>query len=200
MIDEGYIKFNMNWEMGPAFRPDQVMDLMIYRDKLVMDGWIGYDEKEKVGFGNISQRWKNGHQFVISGTQTGDITKIGSEHFSLVSKYHIARNSVNCVGPIRASSEAMSHAACYSLDRAIVAVIHIHDNALHEKWIDKLPTTDKLIKYGTVEMAYDIRRLYIEKKMFGKRIIIMGGHKGGIIAYGESLESVYEDLKTTFRQ
>lgn len=198
MIDEGYIKFNMHWEMGPAFRPDQVMDLMLFRDKLVMDGWMGYDEKEKVGFGNISQRWSNGHQFVISGTQTGDIRNIGPEHFSLVSNYHIARNSVTCIGPIRASSEALSHAACYSLDKAIGAVIHIHDNVLHEKWMDKLPTTDKLIAYGTIEMAYEIRRLYIENKLRGRKVIIMGGHKGGIIAFGDSLSAVYEDLKNTF--
>lgn len=198
MIDEGYIKFNMNWEMGPAFRPDQLMDLMITRDKLVMDEWIGYDTEEKVGYGNISQRWGSGQQFIISGTQTGDIRNIGPEHFTLVSSFHIARNSVNCVGPIRASSESMSHAACYTLDKEIGAVIHIHDNALHEKWIDKLPTTDKLISYGTVEMAYDIRRLYIEKELLGRKIIVMGGHKGGILAFGRNLSEVYEDLKRTF--
>lgn len=126
-IDEGYIKFNCDW----TFKPLQINipeDLLFYRDKLHELKLIGHFEDLNIGYGNISVKTDNG--IIVSGTQTGNIFPINKESFTLVTNYEIAKNNVVCEGPVKASSETMTHAALYEVDDTIKAIIHVHNKAM----------------------------------------------------------------------
>lgn len=186
MIDEGYIKFKCHWERTTASQED-LCELMHWRNKLLQMGLIGYYPDINVGFGNISQKME-GKQFIISGTQTGNIEHIQPEHFATVTDYDIAANEVWCKGPIKASSESMTHAMIYENDSFVEAVIHIHSKALWKQLINKVSTTKKEVPYGTPEMASEITRLFNETEVKTQKIIVMAGHEEGILSFGNSLE------------
>lgn len=185
MLDEGYIKFNCLWENQPL-NVNVPKELITWRDKMYDLGLIGHYKDLDVGYGNISIKIPEG--ILISGTQTGEISQIQPQHFTLVDKYDIALNTVWCKGPVKASSETMTHAAIYECNPKIKAVIHIHNLKLWNNYFEKLPTSDKKVPYGTPEMAYEIIRLYNETDLSKKKILIMGGHEEGIIAFGNHLE------------
>ena len=88
---------------------------------------------------------------------------------------------------VEASSESLTHAACYECSSKIKAVIHVHNFAMWENLIDNLPTTNENITYGTPEMALEIKRLFKEYKL-DNNIMVMGGHMEGIISFGEDLD------------
>ena len=128
IMDEGVIKFNCNWQQGELPAGIDLTALLQTRNELFRLGLIGYDETEKVGYGNISFR-TNGNQFVISGTQTGHIARLSKNELSWVTETIIATNTVYCSGPAKASSESMTHAAIYQLVQGANAVIHVHHMA-----------------------------------------------------------------------
>lgn len=194
-FDEGYIKFNLNWE-EKAFELDGDVFLLLnsYRNKLYQLGLIGvYDNG--IGFGNLSVR-HNQKEFIISGSATGNIPELGQKHYALVKDFDIQNNKVWCQGSTKASSESMSHAAIYESNNNVNAVIHIHHNKVWEKLLDVLPTTDKKAEFGTPEMAFEIARL--SKTDSG--IIIMGGHPEGIISYGKNMEDAYQLLLKQYNE
>lgn len=185
IIDEGYIKFNIEWLNEPLSIsvPEQLMQ---WRDKMHELKQIGHYAAINVGYGNISIKTPQG--ILISGTQTGDIYPIKQEDFTLVTDYDIALNKVVCKGPIKASSESMTHAAVYEADDTIKAIIHIHNLELWKKLMDKVPTTKKDVPYGTPEMAQEVFRLFKETNVKSEKIIVMAGHDEGIIAFGKDLD------------
>jgi L-ribulose-5-phosphate 4-epimerase len=146
-----------------------------------------------VGFGNLSSRVSE-NQFFITGTTTGHLSQLTERQYTLVTQYDFSRNSLSCIGPIRASSESLSHAACYESDPTIGAVIHIHSIELWEKWLNKIPTTPCDVEYGTPEMAYAIRGLCCLARNTGERILVMGGHREGILAFGETMDAAGESI------
>jgi ribulose-5-phosphate 4-epimerase/fuculose-1-phosphate aldolase len=89
----------------------------------------------------------------------------------------------------------LTHAAIYEASPKINGVIHIHNLQAWEKYKNKLPTTNENIEYGTPEMATEIFRLFRETNAIEEKIIIMGGHKEGIIVFGENLEEAGDKLK-----
>ncbi len=195
-IDEGYIKFNCDW----TFKPLQINipeDLLFYRDKLHELKLIGHFEDLNIGYGNISVKTDDG--IIVSGTQTGNVFPINKESFTLVTNYEIAKNNVVCEGPVKASSETMTHAALYEVDDTIKAIIHVHNEAMWKKLIRKLPTTNAKVAYGTPEMAEEIKNLFKDHdfKETGN-IIIMAGHEDGIISFGRNLEEAYNILLKYF--
>lgn len=185
MIDEGVIKFNCNWEDNdlPINVPVQLME---WRDKMYELKLIGEYEDIKIGYGNISIQTPLG--ILISGTQTGNIYPIKEKDFSLVTSYDMTKNSLDCVGEIKASAESLTHAAFYGADDSIKAVIHIHNKELWDNLIDKIPTSKREVPYGTAEMASEILRLFKETSIQKEKIMVMGGHDEGIIAFGENLQ------------
>ncbi len=188
-FDEGYIKFNLNWE-EKAFELDGDVFLLLnsYRNKLYHLGLIGvYDNG--IGFGNLSVR-HNQKEFIISGSATGSIPELEQKHYALVKDFDLQNNEVWCEGLTKASSESMSHAAVYQSNKEVNAVIHIHHEKLWEKLLDVLPTTNKKAKFGTPEIAFEIARL--SKTDSG--IIVMGGHPEGIISYSKNVEEAYQLL------
>lgn len=184
-MDEGVIKFNCNWsdESIGDIVPD---DLLMWRDKMYELKLIGEYPDIHIGYGNISIKIKEG--ILISGTQTGNIYPIKESHFSLVTNYSMENNQVSCVGKIKASAESLTHAAVYESDNSIKAIIHIHNKVLWDKLIDKVPTSNKNVPYGTAKMASEIKRLFDETAVTQDKIIVMGGHEEGIITFGKNLK------------
>ncbi len=194
MIDEGYIKFDSEWHKGAPLAESTISELNRWRQQLYTAGLIGYYKDLKVGFGNISIRYGKPGQFIISGTQTGHLAVLSSDHYVLVSEHNVARNHVTCRGPVEASSESLTHATIYDLDPAIQAVVHVHNKTLWQRLINKVPTTDAKVPYGTPEMANEFKRLYRETDFARTGIAVMAGHDEGIISIGTSVKEAAERI------
>lgn len=188
MIDEGYTKYECEWRHAPALPVQAIAELNAWRNRLYDEGLIGYYPEHGVGFGNVSIREGGAGEFIISGTQTGHIPRTDEHHYARVTRCEIEANRVHCEGPVQASSEALTHAAIYALDPAIRAVVHVHDAALWNELIDKVPTTSRDVSYGTPEMALEFRRLYDETDFTKRGIAVMGGHEEGIVSFGCDVE------------
>lgn len=189
-IDEGYVKYKSYWTKAPipAAAAAATEELDTWRRPLIAAGLIGEYEDLGIGYGNISVRCGEPGQFLISGTQTGDVPSTSKEHYSLVTDYNTYANIVCCVGPVQASSEAMTHAAIYELDSNIGAIVHAHSLELWHQLKDKLPTTDASVAYGTPQMANEFRRLYRDTEFRKTQLAVMAGHDEGLLSFGASLE------------
>lgn len=194
MIDEGYIKYQQTFIPSDSLPTEEIKEINQYRSTLYEMDLIGaYDEV--IGFGNISVLNQSG-QMIISGTQTGQITGLGPEHYTKVLTYDIDKNQLTCKGPIKASSEALTHAAVYELSNEIKAVIHVHSRELWDRYLNQMPTTRADVSYGTPEMAYEVKRLYEEGAIKENPVMIMAGHDEGIITFGKDLEEAFLVLST----
>jgi len=182
-MKEGYIKFNCEWVKQEL--NEDISEINKWREKLYKLNLIGVYESG-VGFGNISIRKDN--NFIITGSKTGGIENLTNNHFTKVTNWNFNKNKLTCCGPIEASSESLTHAAIYISNLNTNAVIHVHNSNLWEKLMYKVPTTNEKVEFGTPEMAYEIMKLFIEKNTINKKIIVMGGHKEGIISFGKNLE------------
>lgn len=185
-MDEGYIKFNCERIPSDDIPLDKVAALNMYREIMYNKGLIGM-YPDGIGFGNISIRCDE-NTFLISGTATGGIPVLDKSHYSLVTNYNLQTNRLICKGPINASSESLTHALIYESSPSTNAVIHIHNLALWNQLMHKVPTSDNLVPYGTPEMAKEIKRLFEETSLSNEKIMVMGGHEEGIISFGKNLE------------
>lgn len=187
MFDEGYIKFRALWERKPPFGEEKITELNRWRKQLYEMGLIGV-YPNGIGFGNISQRWDAEGRFIISGSTTGRFPILTPEHYTLVSSVDLDNNTLHCEGPIIASSESMSHAVFYQECPSVNGVIHVHSQALWEKLLHQVPTTDASATYGSPEMAYSIIQLIQETDLLTQKILVMEGHPEGIFVFGADLE------------
>ena len=188
--EDGYIKFNCEWTITDPIANDAILGLNKCRAILFSKNLIGmYDNG--IGFGNISKRI-DAEQFIITGSATGRIRELTGQHYTKVTEHNIKTNSLTCEGPIKASSESLTHASIYLADSDVNAVIHVHSLDLWEKLIDKVPTTSTKIAYGTPEMANEIIRLFQETDVINQKIVVMAGHHEGIISFGKDLEEATE--------
>lgn len=188
-LDEGYIKYQSRWKRTAAPDPTRAALLEEWRRPLYDKALVGYYEEHGVGYGNLSVRGEDPAQFLITGTQTGHLATTTTEHYALVTAYDIPGNTVHCTGPIQASSEAMTHAALYALDNAIGAVVHVHHATLWHTHLNKLPTTDARVAYGTPEMATEFSRLYSHSDFRERGVAVMAGHDEGIVFVDKTIES-----------
>ncbi len=189
MDDEGYIKFDCEWVRASALSFSGIAGINALRDKLYGLGLIGVHD-DGVGFGNVSARAGGSNEFVISGSATGGLKKLSGEHYCRVVEFDFDKNWLRCVGPIRASSESLSHAAAYLSCADVNAVAHVHCLSLWKKLYGKVPTTSPDALYGTPEMARDIMRLVKKGDVRKGRVIVMGGHEEGILAFGKDVGEV----------
>ncbi|MEL6928838.1 MAG: class II aldolase/adducin family protein [Cyanobacteria bacterium J06600_6] len=197
MIDEGYIKYQCHWQNSAAIAEADLKELNPWRDRLYRLGLIGeYDNG--IGFGNLSIRLPNSDELIISGTQTGGIPHLTTEHYTKVIDYNWQKNYVTCQGLVKASSETLTHAAIYHALPTVNAVIHIHHQLLWERLLDSVPTTKPDCAYGTPEMAAEIIRLCQELTTQQQQIIVMSGHESGILAFGSNLDQAGEALLKYF--
>jgi L-ribulose-5-phosphate 4-epimerase len=188
--ETGYIKYECIWEKAAPGDDRLVVELNACRDRLFNLGLIGA-YANGIGYGNISIRLE-GQLFLITGTSTGHIAHLTSEHYTTVTGYSFAENKLTCYGPIKASAESLTHAAVYESGNAINAVVHIHSYGLWEKLKHTAPTTSVDVAYGTPEMALEIKRLFRETDVLSKKIIVMAGHEEGIISFGANLEEALD--------
>ena len=200
MIDEGYIKFNCEWTKGPPIENAAIAELNKWRRPLFDAGLVGQYEDTGVGFGNMSMRSGSDVQFIISGTQTGHLADLIGAHYAEVTDYDIQDNRVTCHGPVKASSESLTHAAIYELDPTIQAIVHVHSDTLWHELRNKIPTTNPTVRYGTPDMAEEFRRLYRDTDFASSEIAVMGGHDGGLISIGHDMAEAahrFLDIATT---
>jgi ribulose-5-phosphate 4-epimerase/fuculose-1-phosphate aldolase len=185
---EGVIKFRLDFKIGPGPVAPIYSELEAWRVVLHRLGLTGQDPQRYGGlaYGNVSRRLV-GSSFLISGSQTGGMEKLESNHYCFVDECFPVHNRIAAHGPIRPSSEAMSHGAIYNAASWVNAVLHVHSPLIWD--ISKklgLTMTDPDIRYGTPEMATAITA---QLKDTGPSIISMGGHRDGLIAFGESTEA-----------
>lgn len=186
MKKEAGIKFKCHSIKGEPISWHKLEEIDKWRDKLYKKKLIGA-YNNGIGFGNLSIRTKN-NKFIITGTATGILPSLNNKHYTEVTKFDIDKNTLTCKGPLKASSESLSHAAIYKSNRDINAIIHIHNLVLWKKMLGDLPTTSKQAAYGSPELAREIIRLLENPEMRSKKIIVMAGHKEGIISFGKNLD------------
>ncbi len=190
----GIVKFNCHWtQSGPVISDEQYEIINSWREILFNMDLIGAYENG-VGFGNISIRIGNSSQFIITGSSTGEIPELEPGHYVKVNSYNIEDNAVQCLGPLKASSESLTHAAIYMADRGVNAVVHVHSIELWNELIHKVPTTNPGMDYGTPGLARDILRIFREPEVYEKRIIVMAGDRAGILTFGHDMDEAVNVL------
>jgi ribulose-5-phosphate 4-epimerase/fuculose-1-phosphate aldolase len=120
--------------------------------------------------------------FVISGTQTGDRRVLGSDGYVLVTETDVAENRVVSIGPVKPSSESLSHAAVYDARPDAMAVVHAHHAGAWQKALALHPATPPEVEAGTPEMAQALAALLAERSL--PAVIAMAGHEDGLLACG----------------
>jgi len=192
VLDEGVIKYRCDWEANEPLKQPDLTELQTWRDRLHTLGLIGV-YPDGIGFGNISLRLAP-RQFLVSGTQTGHHAMTRADHYTLVDEWDIERNWLHCVGPLKASSESLTHAALYEYATDIQATIHVHHPDLWQQYQHKLPTTRATVPYGTPAMAREMWRLFAESDLATQRVLVMAGHEDGVIAFGRTLQEAASPL------
>lgn len=193
MIDlneAGSIKFECNWVQTEPVDEKMITEINHWRNILFAHKLIGV-YPDGIGYGNISIRLSE-KEFLISGTSTGHFEELTNMHYSTVTDYNFNENRLTCKGPVKASAESMTHAAVYEMDQNIRAVIHIHNKQIWNKLLNKVPTTSMQVEYGTPDMALEIKRLFNSSNLIETKILVMGGHEEGVIAFGNNLEEAGE--------
>ena len=185
---EGVIKFELIHTDAPLTRHAGISELNAWRNLLFELGLTGQDPFRYggLGFGNVSLRTTDS-QFLISGSQTGGISQLGIEHYVMVLAADPAQNRIESFGPIKPSSESMTHAAVYAACPEIECVLHVHHPGIWEASESlQLPSTPPEVAYGTMAMANEIGRLARESR---GPVIAMKGHTDGLIAIGSSIKT-----------
>ena len=193
MSETGSIKFTCDRVVVELSRFAEFDELNKYRRKLLRLGTIGIDTNG-VGFGNLSVRNGATSRFYITGSGTGKLLELTPADCASVVAYHFARNWLQSEGLTVASSESLTHAAVYESDPTTGAVIHCHDMKLWRALLHKVPTTPEKVEYGTSEMAYAVRGLFDNTDVLKKKIFVMAGHEGGVVAFGKDLRSAFAQL------
>ena len=193
---EGTVKFRLEYTAGQAQLDETLRQLNAWRKLFFMTRLVGQDPQRYGGFGygNVSQRlllFNASPQpcFAISGTQTGELPDLTAVHYCVVTECWPAENRVVAHGPIKPSSESMTHGMVYRLDDTMRYVFHAHSPDIwqHAKALD-IPITGENVPYGTPEMAEEVCRLFRVTPARTRRIFAMGGHEDGIVSFGCSAE------------
>ncbi len=187
---EGVIKYGLDFCLSQP-TTENLSELNCWRSILYELKLIGQDSQryEGYGFGNLSQRCQRDKtQFIISGTQTGNFAELTRSHYVRVESCDVTLNHVTASGPLKPSSEALTHSMFYELDSSIECVIHVHSPEL---WMfglqNEYSCTDKNVEYGTQAMASEIARLYHSGKLLQHKTLVMAGHEDGVICFGNSV-------------
>ncbi len=197
--ERGVIKFDCKWKETKPFPEPEIAELNHWRNKLYDLGLIGV-YPNGIGYGNISLRIGKSNNFLVSGSATGKVPKTDGSHYAKVTGWDFASNVLACEGPVKASSESLTHAAIYEVAADVNGIIHVHNKALWGRLMDKLPTTSKKVEYGTPEMAAEVMRLMASGKTREVRFIVMGGHEEGVLTFGRTIDDAGQILLHYFGQ
>jgi ribulose-5-phosphate 4-epimerase/fuculose-1-phosphate aldolase len=209
MEAEGVIKFELYYRVAEPVALTDLTELNAWRSRLWQLRLIGQDPRryDGYGFGNVSMRHgactaeRGKRAFLISGTQTGALPELDACHYSLVESYDTAANRVVARGPVKPSSESLTHGILYDLDTRIQAVLHVHSPDIWQATGSLgMPVTDASVTYGTPAMATEVERLFRETDVLHQRIFSMGGHEDGIVAFGQTVEEAGATLLAALAQ
>jgi len=191
--DEGVIKYQViHQDSGP---PVHILlnQLDEVRTKLFDLGLVGV-YPDGVGYGNVSIRHEAG--CIISGTATGSMRVLGVGGYCVVRSFDLQNNIVLTAGPVKASSESMTHCAIYQANPLMQCVLHIHNRELWERLLSQgYDSTSVDIPYGTPQMALSMATL-ARTKTEPSDLIVMAGHEEGIVAYGQTIFCTFDQIKT----
>lgn len=189
--DDGVVKYRAVHTEGEIPHDPLLMQLDAYRTELFDLGLVGV-YSDGIGFGNVSIKHRDG--CIISGTSTGGLRILGATGYCFIHSFNLAINEVFTQGPVKASSEAMTHCAIYQANPLIQSVLHIHS---HHLWIELMRkgcmSTPADIAYGTPQMALSIASL-VNTTALSNGLIVMSGHEDGIVAFGESISLAFEQI------
>ena len=194
-----YIKFTCERTATEIAPFDGLAELNAYRRKLLQLRLIGVDSNG-IGFGNLSIRDRTTNNFYITGSATGGIPELTMADCTRVVAYDFKRNWLRSEGSAIPSSESLTHAAVYESDAKAGSVIHCHDSKLWAALLNQAPTSSKAVEYGTPEMAYEVTRLFKRTDVQNKKILVMAGHEGGIVAFGRDLEEAFAVLMREWKK
>lgn len=167
-------------------------ELNAARQEVQQLGLLGAD-KNGVGFGNVSLR--DGAAFYITGSGTGALPVLTRRDYAKVVAWDFDRNWLRCEGRVVASAESLTHAAIYSMDAEVGAVVHGHAHALWQDLLKRRPATNEDVTYGTPEMAREVQRLFRETNVRTTKLFALGGHADGIVAFGQDFRDALVALK-----
>ncbi len=184
---EGVVKYSLEFKQTKAKESTCKDQIESVREDLYALGLIGAYE-DGIGFGNISLKEENSQRFFITGTQTGHLANLKIEDYSLVEKVDFDSFTTYASGACRPSSEAITHACIYELDKSINAVIHVHNEKLWRYMLENnfLSTSD--VEYGSLEMVEDIKKIYKDLDVLKNMIFVMKGHFEGIFIFGKNMQ------------
>ncbi len=192
---EGVIKYELEFRSGSPIPAEYLRTINAWRTILYRLELIGQrsDRYDGLGYGNISQKLetlrqsKMENQFIISGTQTGNLEFLQSEQYCTVTQANPAENQIVAEGLIKPSSEALTHASIYQNDIHTESVMHVHCPEIwHKTRALNIQSTNETIGYGTPEMAAAVKRLVQVNQTRPSCIFSMLGHQDGIVAYGRT--------------
>jgi hypothetical protein len=196
MEREGVVKFELGFTPSLPLPGNTLAGINAWRRILYLLGLVGRDPKRYggLGYGNISERigpfpaLPHQRRFIISGTQTGDLDRLREKHFVTVLECCPEENRVVAEGPIRPSSESLTHGSLYGLDDSLRSVMHVHSPEIWRHCLELgIPRTRKNASYGSPEMAAEVCRLLAAGE--GQAgLFAMAGHEDGVIAFGHSHE------------
>ena len=185
-----YIKFACEGAATEITPFDGFAELNACRRRLLQLRLIGVDANG-VGFGNLSVRDGATKNFHITGSATGGKPELTLADCARVVAYDFKRNCLRYEGTAIPSSESLTHAAVYEADTKAGSVMHCHDSKLWAALLNEAPTTSEAVDYGTPEMAYEVTRLFKVTDAQSRKILVMAGHEGGIVAFGKDLEEAF---------
>ncbi len=195
---EGIIKYQIEHTQKPIKSKVSFREINAWRTIIFRLGLIGQDPEryDNLGFGNISQRLDyQGSQFIISGSQTGHIEHLSSEHYCLIVEADPRKNRIQSCGLLKPSSESMTHASIYAQDSSIHAVIHVHSPEIWSHTADlNLPHISAEIPYGSVAMAIAVERLFQSGSLQTTSLFTMLGHEDGVVSFGGSMQKAAWEL------
>jgi L-ribulose-5-phosphate 4-epimerase len=193
------IKFTCEQAAAEITPFDGFAELNAYRRKLLQLRLIGVDANG-IGFGNVSIRDGATNNFYVTGSATAGKPELTLADCARVVAYNFEENWLQYEGSAIPSSESLTHAAVYKSDPKAGAVIHFHDSKLWAALVNHAPTSSKAVEYGTPEMAYEMTRLFKASDVQSRKILVMAGHEGGIVAFGKDLEEAFAILMRERRE
>lgn len=196
---EGVVKYSLDFTKKEIDIGDEYKLLENVRQRLYALGLIGAYE-DGIGFGNISYRYKNSEQFVITSTQTGHLDSLDINHYSLVENIDFDSFKTTASGQSKPSSECITHGAIYKLDANINAVIHIHNEKLWNFMLENNYLSTNDTPYGTPKMVEDVIAMYKDKEPLLNNLFVMKGHFEGIVSFGKNLAEAEKVLNSLVRK
>ncbi len=184
MID-GVIKYNFDFRPTSPLHVSQYKDIEDVRSRLYALKLIGISNG--IGYGNISQKNSDG-TFIITGTQTGDLSSLNGEHYAYIQEYNDRKFYLKSSGMIKPSSESLTHATIYNLHEEIKAVIHIHSKYIWNFMLKNSYLKTEDVDYGTKEMIDEVNRIYEDTDPLSDAKFVMSGHEDGVISFGRTLK------------